>query len=50
VQGSIQLLTGELTESAREHRGRAWLERIVARDRAAMREFFLLYCRRLSRF
>jgi hypothetical protein len=36
---SIQLPNSELTESAREHRERELLERIVARDREAMREF-----------
>jgi hypothetical protein len=34
-----QLPNSELTESAREHRERELLERIVARDREAMREF-----------
>jgi RNA polymerase sigma-70 factor (ECF subfamily) len=47
---SIQALKNELTESAREHRERELLERIDARDREAMREFFLLYYHRLARF
>jgi RNA polymerase sigma-70 factor (ECF subfamily) len=47
---SIQALKSELTESAREHRERELLERIDARDREAMREFFLLYYHRLARF
>ena len=40
----------ELTESACEHRERAVLERIAARDREAMREFYLLYYPRVARF
>src|ERR1700741_4397349 len=47
---SIPLLNDELTESAREHRERELLERIDARDREAMREFYLLYHHRLTRF
>jgi RNA polymerase sigma-70 factor, ECF subfamily len=47
---SIQLLNDELTESAREHRECELLERIDARDREAMREFYLLYYHRLARF
>ena len=47
---SIQALKSELTEGAREHRERELLERIDARDREAMREFFLLYYHRLARF
>jgi hypothetical protein len=47
---SIQLLNTELTENAREHRERELLERIGARDREAMREFYLLYYYRLTRF
>jgi hypothetical protein len=47
---SIELLNSELTESAREHRERERLKRIDARDREAMREFYLLYCVRLTRF
>jgi RNA polymerase sigma-70 factor (ECF subfamily) len=47
---SIQLPNSELTESARERRERALLERIAARDREAMREFYLLYYHRLARF
>ena len=47
---SVQLLNSELTESAREHRERELLKRIDARDREAMREFYLLYCDRLTRF
>jgi RNA polymerase sigma-70 factor (ECF subfamily) len=47
---SIQLLNSELTESAREHRERQLLERIDARDREEMREFYLLYYHRLTRF
>jgi len=47
---SIQLLNSELTERAREHRERELLERIDARDREAMREFYLLYHDRLTRF
>jgi RNA polymerase sigma-70 factor, ECF subfamily len=51
MQGtSMQLLNSELTESAREHRERELLERIGARDREAMREFYLLYRYRLARF
>jgi RNA polymerase sigma-70 factor, ECF subfamily len=47
---SVQLLNSELTESAREHRERELLKRIDARDREAMRAFYLLYCDRLTRF
>jgi RNA polymerase sigma-70 factor (ECF subfamily) len=47
---SIELLNSELTERAREHRERELLERIDARDREAMREFYLLYYERLTRF
>ena len=47
---SIPLLNNELTENAREHRERELLERIGARDREAMREFYLLYYYRLTRF
>jgi RNA polymerase sigma-70 factor (ECF subfamily) len=47
---STQLLNSELTERAREHRERELLERIDARDREAMREFYLLYYHRLARF
>jgi RNA polymerase sigma-70 factor, ECF subfamily len=47
---SLQLPVSELTESAREHRERALLERIAARDREAMREFYLMYYYRLARF
>jgi RNA polymerase sigma-70 factor, ECF subfamily len=47
---SIELLNSELTERAREHRERELLERIDARDREAMREFYLLYYGRLTRF
>jgi RNA polymerase sigma-70 factor, ECF subfamily len=47
---SIPQLNNELTESAREHRERVLLERIGARDREAMREFYLLYYHRLTRF
>src|ERR1700751_2255920 len=47
---SVQLLNSELTESAREHRERELLKRIDARDREAMREFYLLYYARLTRF
>jgi DNA-directed RNA polymerase specialized sigma24 family protein len=47
---SIPLLNNELTENAREHRERELLERIDARDREAMREFYLLYYHRLARF
>jgi len=46
----IPLLNNELTESARDHRERELLERIGARDREAMREFYLLYYHRLTRF
>lgn len=38
---AVQLLNSELTESAREHRERELLKRIDARDREAMREFYL---------
>ena len=47
---STELLNSELTERAREHRERELLERIDARDREAMREFYLLYYARLTRF
>jgi RNA polymerase sigma-70 factor (ECF subfamily) len=47
---SIQVLKSELTDNAREYRERELLERIDARDREAMREFFLLYYHRLARF
>jgi RNA polymerase sigma-70 factor (ECF subfamily) len=47
---SIQPLNSELTESARESRERELLERIAARDREAMRKFYLLYYHRLARF
>jgi hypothetical protein len=47
---SVQLLNSELTERAREHRERELLKRIDARDREAMREFYLLYYDRLTRF
>jgi hypothetical protein len=47
---SIPLLNNELTENAREHRERELLERIGARNREAMREFYLLYYYRLTRY
>jgi RNA polymerase sigma-70 factor, ECF subfamily len=47
---SMQLLNAQLTETAHEHRERDLLERIDARDREAMREFYLLYYHRLARF
>lgn len=47
---SVQMLNGELTERAREDRERELLKRIDARDREAMREFYLSYCDRLRRF
>jgi hypothetical protein len=46
---SIVLLDSELTEGAREHRERLLLKRIDARDREAMREFYLLCCHRPAR-
>ena len=46
----MQPLNGQLAETAHEHRERDLLERIDARDREAMREFYLLYHRRLARF
>jgi RNA polymerase sigma-70 factor, ECF subfamily len=47
---SIPRLNNELTETAREYRERELLERIGTRDREAMREFYLLYYHRLTRF
>ena len=38
---SMQLLNAQPTETAHEHRERDLLERIDARDREAMREFYL---------
>ena len=47
---AMQPLNGQLAETVHEHRERDLLERIDARDREAMREFYLLYYRRLARF
>ena len=47
---SMQLLDDQLAERAREGRERELLERIVERDREAMRELYLLYYSRLARF
>src|SRR5437762_12713800 len=46
----MQLLNSQLAECAPERGERELLERIAARDRDAMHEFYLLYYRRLARF
>jgi RNA polymerase sigma-70 factor (ECF subfamily) len=46
----MQLLNSQLAECAPERGERKLLERIATRDREAMREFYLLYYRRLARF
>src|SRR5438874_5347193 len=46
----MQLLKSQLAECAPERGERELLERIAARDRDAMHEFYLLYYRRLARF
>ena len=47
---SMQLLNSQQAARAPERRDRELLERIKARDREAMREFYLLCHRRLARF